>query len=119
VRGGPAGVPAAEGRLPRRAIEREDPLLAVAVLEVADVEVGGLGADGGRNPARRGVVVVINANLPEENQGSAVRRGRMREIIGPSRPLIRAEWDSESGGVFVQFRLEEGLQVRCGIRGKA
>jgi hypothetical protein len=50
VRGGPAGVAAAEARLPRRAIEREDPLLAVPVLEVADVEVGGLGADGGRDP---------------------------------------------------------------------
>jgi hypothetical protein len=51
VRGGPAGVPAAEARLARGAIEREDPRLAVPVLEVADVQVGGLGADGGRDPA--------------------------------------------------------------------
>src|SRR5881296_1875548 len=39
VRAGPAGVPAPEARRARRAIAREDPLLPVPVLEVADVEV--------------------------------------------------------------------------------
>jgi hypothetical protein len=58
VRAGPADVPAPEPRLARRAIEREDPLLAVPILEVSDVEVGGLIAEGRRDPARRGVVVV-------------------------------------------------------------
>ncbi len=58
VRAGPASVPAAEARLTRRAIEREDRLLAIPVLEVADVEVGGLGAEGGRDPERRGMAVV-------------------------------------------------------------
>ena len=37
----------------------EDPRLALPVLEVADVEVGGLGAEGRRDPARRGMAVVI------------------------------------------------------------
>jgi hypothetical protein len=58
VRGVPTGVPAVEARLARGAIEREDPLLAVPVLEVADVEVGGLGAERRRDPARRGMAVV-------------------------------------------------------------
>ena len=58
VRGGPAGVPAAEARPRRRAIEREGTLLAVAVLEVANVEVGGLGAHGRRGPACHGFPVV-------------------------------------------------------------
>ena len=58
VRAGPTGVPTLEPRLARRAIEREDPLLAVPILEIADVEVGGLGAEGRRDSARRGMAVV-------------------------------------------------------------
>jgi hypothetical protein len=40
------------------AMGREDPLLAVPVLEVADVEANGLGAEGERDPVRCGMAVV-------------------------------------------------------------
>jgi len=36
----------------------KDPLLAVPVLEVADVEIGHVRADGWRDPARGGMPVV-------------------------------------------------------------
>ena len=62
VRGPPVNVPASENRLARRTIEREDPLFAGPVLEVADVEISGLVAERRWDTARRGVLVVISFN---------------------------------------------------------
>jgi len=59
VRDPPVDVPASEPRLTRRAIEREDPLFAVSILEIPDVEVSGFVAERQWNPAR-GRVVVVN-----------------------------------------------------------
>jgi hypothetical protein len=64
VGAGPAGAPSPQPRLARRAIEGEDPLLAVPVIEVSDVEVGGLGAEGRRDSARRGMVIVNRQPAP-------------------------------------------------------
>jgi len=76
VRTGPAGVPAPEPGLARRAIEREDPLLAVPVLEVSDVEVGGLGAEGRRDPARRGMARTSPRSGGRPGDDCLGRRGR-------------------------------------------
>src|SRR5712692_1070178 len=62
VRGHPVNVPASANRLARGPIEREDPLFAGPVLDVADVDSSGLVAESRLDTARRGVLVVNGQN---------------------------------------------------------
>lgn len=76
VRAGPAGGAAAEFASARRAMAREDPRLAVPVLEVADVDVGGSALKAG------GIPTSWNGGC--ESSASALTRG------APLLSLLRA-----------------------------
>jgi hypothetical protein len=54
----PTDIATAEFRLARLSIKREDPLLATRILEIADVDLGVVGANNRRIPATGRVAIV-------------------------------------------------------------